>query len=213
MITLAVLDMAGTTVLDEGLVERAFTTAVDATPDMLDHVRRTMGESKITVFRTLFGDEDRAQAANRAFEAAYADLVDAGHCEPLPGAAETITALRDNGIRVALATGFAPPTRDRILAALGWRDLVDLSLTPAEAGRGRPYPDLVLTAALRLGVDDVRHIAVVGDTASDVHSGLRAGASIAAGVLTGAHDTATLTAAGATHVLGSVHELPDLLIP
>ncbi|WP_308202763.1 phosphonatase-like hydrolase [Crossiella sp. SN42] len=221
-ITLAVLDMAGTTVLDGGLVEQAFTAAVGAVgvrpedpayPGMLDYVRATMGESKITVFRALLdNDEDRAQTANQAFELAYADLVDAGHCAPVPGAAEAITRLRDNGIRVALGTGFAAPTRDRLLDALGWRDLVDLSLTPAEAGRGRPYPDLVLTAVLRLGIEDVRQVAVVGDTASDVHSGLRAGASVVAGVLTGAHDREALSAAGATHVLDSVRELPDLLI-
>ncbi|WP_308301044.1 MULTISPECIES: phosphonatase-like hydrolase [unclassified Crossiella] len=221
-ITLAVLDMAGTTVLDGGLVERAFTAAVGAVgvepdapayPGMLDYVRRTMGESKITVFRALLdGDEDRAQTANEAFEQAYADLVDAGHCDPVPGAAEAITRLRDNGIKVALGTGFAAPTRDRLLAGLGWAGLVDLSLTPAEAGRGRPYPDLVLTAVLRLGIEDVRQVAVVGDTTADVHSGLRAGAGVVAGVLTGAHDRAALTAAGATHVLDSVRDLPDLLI-
>ena len=37
-----------------------------------------MGESKISVFRHLFGDEDRAQRANAAFEEAYAELVDGG---------------------------------------------------------------------------------------------------------------------------------------
>jgi phosphoglycolate phosphatase len=42
-------------------------------------------------------------------------------------------------------------------------------------------------------------------------SGRRAGASIVAGVLTGAHDGTALTAAGATHVLETVADLPALL--
>ena len=38
------------------------------------------------------------------------------------------------------------------------------------------------------------------------------GASIATGVLTGAHDEQTLRAAGATHVLESVADLPRLVL-
>jgi phosphoglycolate phosphatase len=211
---LVVFDMAGTTVRDDGLVEEAFVRAMDGAPQdwMLGYVRATMGESKISVFRHLVGgDEDRAQRANAAFEAAYASLVDAGRCAPIDGAAEVITGLRRRGVRTVLTTGFSRATQDRILGALGWQALADLTLCPAEAGRGRPYPDMVLTAVLKLRVDDVRAVATVGDTRYDVESGLRAGAGIVAGVLTGAHDRTTLKAAGATHVLDSVRDLPGLL--
>ncbi|MFD5418739.1 phosphonatase-like hydrolase [Streptomyces sp. NPDC127069] len=219
---LVVLDMAGTTVADGGLVERAFERAaahlgVDpGTPghaEKLQYVRDTMGESKISVFRHLFGTEERARLANSAFEQAYAELVDGGLVTPVPGARETIEALRADGHTVVLTTGFARVTQDAILDALGWRDLADLTLCPADAGgRGRPYPDLVLAAFLRTGaVDDVRETAVAGDTAYDMLSGRRAGAGIVAGVLTGAHDRTALTAHGATHVLDSVAGLPALL--
>ncbi|MGW4896128.1 phosphonatase-like hydrolase [Kitasatospora sp. NPDC004240] len=219
-IRLVVLDMAGTTVADDGLVERAFAAAagelgVEAGgPEharMLEHVRATMGESKISVFRHLFGAEEKAQRANRAFEAAYHDLVDAGHCAALPGAAEAIAELRGRGRTVVLTTGFSRATQDRILAALGWESIADLTLCPAEAGRGRPYPDLALTALLRTGTDSVRQIAVAGDTGYDMLTGIRAGAPVVAGVLTGAHGEERLRADGATHVLASVAELPALL--
>lgn len=146
-IRLVVLDMAGTTVADDGLVEQAFTAAartlgVEAgSPGfgpMLEHVRATMGESKISVFRHLFGDEDKAQRANTAFEAAYHDLVDAGHCAALPGAAEAIAELRGQGRKVALTTGFSRATQDRILTALGWQSVADLTLSPAEAAAAAP---------------------------------------------------------------------------
>ncbi|MGW5395178.1 phosphonatase-like hydrolase [Streptomyces sp. NPDC003952] len=214
--------MAGTTVADGGLVERAFERAAErlgVEPGSADHVaklqyvRDTMGESKISVFRHLFGTEDLAQRANSAFEQAYGELVDGGLIAPIPGAREAVEKLRADGRTVVLTTGFARVTQDAILDALGWQDLADLTLCPADAGgRGRPFPDMVLAAFLRTGaVADVRETVVAGDTAYDMLSGVRAGAGIVAGVLTGAHDRAALTEHGATHVLGSVAELPALL--
>ncbi|MFJ8647034.1 phosphonatase-like hydrolase [Streptomyces sp. NPDC093546] len=216
---LVVLDMAGTTVADGGLVEEAFAAAArrlgeEPTEAMLDHVRATMGESKISVFRHLFGEATRAQAANRAFEEAYGKLVADGRIAPVPGAADAVRELRDQGRTVVLTTGFARVTQDAILDALGWRDLVELTLCPADTpgGRGRPYPDMVLAALLRTGAaDGVQGVAVAGDTSYDMLSGVRAGAGVVAGVLTGAHGADALRAAGATHVLGSVAELPALL--
>ncbi|MEU5435678.1 phosphonatase-like hydrolase [Streptomyces sp. NPDC020719] len=214
---LVVLDMAGTTVADGGLVEQAFAAAArrlgEDPAEMVDYVRATMGESKISVFRHLFGTEERAQAANTAFEQAYGELVADGRIAAIPGAREAIERLRAEGRTVVLTTGFARVTQDAILGALGWRDLVDLTLCPADAGgRGRPYPDMVLAAFLRTGaVDGVREIAVAGDTSYDMLSGVRSGAGIVAGVLTGAHDAEALRAAGASDVLGSVAELPELI--
>jgi phosphonatase-like hydrolase len=221
-IRLVVLDMAGTTVADGGLVERAFEAAareLGVEPgsaehaEHLAHVRATMGESKISVFRHLFGDEDRARRANTAFEKAYGELVDAGLVAPVPGAREAIEKLAGGGRTVVLTTGFSRVTQDALLDALGWRDLVPLTLCPADAGgRGRPYPDMVLTALVRTqAADDVRQVAVAGDTSYDVLSGVRAGARLVAGVRTGAHGDEQFRTAGATHVLDSVAGLPALL--
>ena len=220
-IRLAVLDMAGTTVADDGLVVEAFEAAADAAGVPADgpareHARHyvldTMGQSKITVFRALFDDEAIAQRANDAFEAAYAGLIQSGRAEPIPGAAEAMSALRDSGILVALTTGFSAHTQAELVAALGWQDAADLLLTPGDGVRGRPYPDLILTALMRAGADSVQSVAVLGDTASDIESARRAGVSIAAGTLTGAHDERHLVAAGATHIVASVADFADLLL-
>jgi phosphoglycolate phosphatase len=218
-IELVCLDMAGTTVADGGLVESAFEAALNAAGVrddsgrllMLEYIRETMGQSKIAVFRALFGDDERAEIANLAFEAAYDDAVAAGRARPIEGAAEAITALRDSGRKVCLLTGFSVETKNRILKALGWEGIADLSLAPAEAGRGRPAPDLVLTAVLRLGIGDVAAVAVAGDTAADIATGRAAGASILAGVLTGFDSADRLWSEGATHVLASVADLPDVV--
>jgi phosphoglycolate phosphatase len=217
---LACLDMAGTTVRDDGLVELAFTAAVeklgvvagtDAYDKMLAVVRETMGQSKIEVFRRLFGDEAAAVRANLAFESAYADQVAGGAVVAIPGAIETIARLRSDGVRVALSTGFARTTQDAILDALGWRGAVDLAICPSDGVRGRPYPDLVLAAAAALGIDEMPAVVVVGDTPADIRSGLAADAGLVVGVLTGASDRGMLSAAGAMRTLGSIGELPGLL--
>ena len=218
---LVVLDMAGTTVLDDGVVEQAFGRAAERTgvaermpwDEALDYVRVTMGQSKIDVFTHLAGgDRAAAEGATAAFEGAYAEIVAEQGVTEIPGAADAIQGLKDAGLKVVLTTGFAPVTRDALIDGLGWHELVDLALSPVDAGRGRPAPDLVLTALLRTGASSVAAVAVAGDTASDVESGRRAGAGFVAGVLSGAHDAAALTVAGADAVLADVTELQGVLV-
>ena len=216
---LACLDMAGTTVRDDGAVDSAFTAALDAVgvaPDSPRHaeairvVRETMGWSKADVFAALC-EAGEASRATDAFATAYEALVAAGSVEPMPGALDVIHALRAGGVRVCLTTGFAPSTRDALVAALGWGSEVDLVLSPADVGRGRPAPDLVLGAMTRLGVADPRAVVVVGDTVSDLEAGTSARAGAVVGVLSGAHDEATLTRAPHTALLADVTGLVGLM--
>ncbi|AYF97935.1 HAD family hydrolase [Protaetiibacter intestinalis] len=214
---LVVLDLAGTTVVDDGLVEGAFARAWDRVKRTdegraaaLAHVRATMGQSKIEVFRAI-ADEETAQELNRAFERAIGELIDGGHCAAIPGAEDTIRALRDAGHKLAFTTGFASTTARAVVEAVGWDGLADVVLTPADAGRGRPAPDLPLTALIRTGAGSVASMVVVGDTPADAASGRAAGAGLVVGVLTGGETEESLRAAGADLVLASVAELPEHL--
>ena len=137
MTRLVALDMAGTTVADGGAVEEAFQRALDVvglsagdlTEDPAAYVRRTMGQSKITVFTELLGgDRHRAEQANAAFEVAFDQAVDRGEVAPVPGAEAALESLRRAGMRICLTTGFSPATRDRIIAALQWEGAIDLAL-------------------------------------------------------------------------------------
>ncbi|MEU5881042.1 HAD-IA family hydrolase [Spirillospora sp. NPDC047279] len=220
-ISVACLDLAGTTVADGDAVETAFAEAIatmgvvagtGAHDRAMAAVHDARGRPKLDVLRSLFGDEARAQAAHLSFERSYDLIVDRRGLAPVSGAEKALDRLTGAGVRVCLLTGFSRRTLGRIVDALGWWDSVDMALCPEDGGRGRPWPDLILSAALRLGIDDVRHIAVCGDTENDILSGRRAGASIVAGVLTGAHDADRLRRAGATHVLPSVAEFADLVV-
>jgi phosphoglycolate phosphatase len=218
-VRLACLDMAGTTVTDDGVVERAFVEAMmgeglideGELRGALDVVRRTMGQSKIDVFRALLGDESKAVAANAAFETAYDRAVLRGEVRPVAGAEEAMQRLRDAEIWICLITGFAPSTRDAIIDALAWRPLVDLALSPVDVGRGRPWPDLVLSAARHFQVE-LGAVAVCGDTVSDLLCGSRAGAGIVAGVVADPERVVEMAAAPHTHLLTSVRELPGIVL-
>lgn len=217
---LAVVDMVGTTITDDGRTERAMSQALAEHgiepgsvrfEGMLGYARDTMGFSKRTVFGHLFEDAAVAESANRTFELVYDQLMEDGGVRAIPGAEDAIQWLRESGMLVCLATGFGRHTQNVVLESLGWMGLADLSLCPDDAGRGRPYPDMILTAVLALDLDDVREVAVVGDTSSDMLSGVRSGASLMAGVLTGSHSEATLRTAGATVVFDSIKQLPAFL--
>ncbi|WP_244632112.1 HAD family hydrolase [Microbacterium sp. Se63.02b] len=114
---LVVLDMAGTTVRDDGVVEQAFQRAAERTGvadrmpwgEALEYVRETMGQSKIDVFTYLAaGDRAAAARATAAFEDAYAEIVAEQGVAEIPGAADAIQGLKDAGLTVVLTTGFAP---------------------------------------------------------------------------------------------------------
>ena len=99
-ITVACLDMAGTTIANDGTLLEAFSAAITEQnlPSATYYgvpttdVRSSMGQSKIEVFRRILGDEETAQKANDAFENHYAAAVRGGAVAAVPGAEETITA-------------------------------------------------------------------------------------------------------------------------
>ena len=129
----------------------------------------------------------------------------------MPGAREAIERLRESGVRVCMITGLSRRLLGIVLDTLGWWRLVDLALSPEDVPRGCPWPDQMLAAMLRLGVEDVREGAYAGSTASGIRCGRRAGARIVAGVLTGGHTRERLRAAGATHFITGISEFPALL--
>ena len=220
VIRLAVLDMAGTTVRDGGVVERSF---VEALGDMgfdpdgaelqahFDYVRATMGQSKITVFRSVFGGDEeqrrrRPTGGSRLRSTARCRAARSSRCR---GARPRSKRSRARGVRICLTTGFSSATREQLIDVLGWRDLVDLSLSPERRRAGasvpRPDPDRAHAAGDRRGAGGRggrRH-----DERPRRRDRGRARPSLP-GVLTGAHDRARLSAAPHTHILESIAELP-----
>jgi phosphonatase-like hydrolase len=218
-VELICFDMAGTTVIDNGLVLEAFRRTIDTldvAPDQAvaaeEYVIDTMGQSKIEVFTALFGA--RAEMANETFERHFIESAQELGVSEIPGARSTVETLRDLGLKIALTTGFSPATREVLIDVLGWNDLFDIRVSPADAGRGRPTPDMLLWCALKSQITAMSTLMAVGDTASDMQAGVRAGAGYCVGVLSGNDDRDRLLANGADDVIDSVVDLLgfDLLV-
>jgi phosphoglycolate phosphatase len=216
---MAAFDVAGTTVKDDGVVIEAFKVAFENTQPGLWPVKGgewtqyaidTMGQSKIEVFTTLLGDPEKAYQANVAFEEAYVNEIAEQGVKPISGSLELFAALREKGIPVVLTTGFSRSTLNVLLTELDWFDLIDLTVTPEEAGRGRPHPDMLRFAAEKVNAPTPEFSLVVGDTESDMKSATAYGSKNIFGVLSGAHKGNQLTAAGATSVVNSVADILTL---
>lgn len=213
-------DVAGTVLNDDGLVITAFQKAFEVTqPDLwptrgaewTQYAIDTMGQSKIDVFTELLGNADKARQANIAFEEAYVQEINKVGAVPITGAEDVFKFLRSKGIAIALTTGFSRSTLDTLITQLDWRELIDISVTPGEAGRGRPHPDMLQKAATTVGVTNPANVIVLGDTAADMQAAVTFGAGQAIGVLSGAHNEQMLRDSGATSIINSVADLMSLI--
>ena len=71
---------------------------------------------------------------------------------PMRGVPDVLHALRERGLRLAVASSSCPAVIDATLSALGVRTLFDAVVSGVEVARGKPAPDVFLEAAKRLGV-------------------------------------------------------------
>lgn len=210
-IRLACIDMAGTVVRDDGMVMDAFRSAISYAgitggelERAVDYAHETMGLPKFVVFKHIFGDEARTASALSCFSSLICDDIRGGRVEALPGATQTLEALRARRVSVCLTTGFSTEVQKLLVQHLGWAELVDFSLAPGPELRGRPFPDMIWRASMEAGVDDIRQVVVAGDTANDLRSGWNAGVPVIVGVLTGSHGRDELEQAPHTHIVTSI---------
>jgi phosphoglycolate phosphatase len=220
-VSLVCCDVLGAAAVDGSVLERAFAEAI-ATQGMVTGTAaytramvqfdRTRGWAPADVMRSLFpADEIRAQAANLAFERSFQAAVDRFGALPLPGANEALAKLSAAGIKICLLSSLSRPALSLIVERLDWWQRADLILCADDVARAFPWPDLVLTALLRLGAGDVRDVAVVTASEGGVLAARRAGAGLTVGVLSDVDDGTRLSRAGATHLLTDIGELPDLV--
>lgn len=193
-VTVAIFDWAGT-VLDFGCIapvaafQQAFEEA--GVPISETEARAPMGAAKREhIALILQADAARArwQAAHGRtpqeadIDALYAAFlrVDAlnvaRYSGLIPGALETVAALRARNIRIGSTTGYPREVMQNlapIAAQLGYRP--DHCCTVSDVARGRPWPDMCLANALALGAPDVRSCVVIDDSPTGLEAGLAAG--------------------------------------
>lgn len=209
-VRLAVLDTAGTTVADDGTVERAVRTALQMTgieSPARDTLTALRGLPKSVMFARLADDPQQAREAHQRFTDLTLTAIRTGDLAPVSSASRVLATLRAAGIKTCLISGFDREILDAIITAAGWAELTDLTLAAGDTTRGRPFPDLILTAVMRLGIEAVQHVMVAGDTANDLIAGARSGAARVLGVLGGAHSRQQLEKAPHTRIVASLDDI------
>ena len=116
---------------------------------------------------------------------------------PLPGAANLLSVLSEQGARWAIATSGVERYARPALDLLGLPEDTPL-VTRDQVRYAKPDPDLFLTAAERIGVD-IRDSMVVGDSVWDMLAAQRARA-LGIGLLSGGYGREELLYSGAYRV-------------
>ncbi len=154
------------------MLERAFAEAcatqgiVPGTADyahhMVDRPSDARRARRSTCSACLFpGNTGRAEAAALSFERSFRAAIERhGLIAGARGAGGDRASCVTSGVRVCMITGLSRRLLGIVLDTLGWWRLVDLALSPEDVPRGCPWPDLMLAAMLRLGVEDVREAAL-----------------------------------------------------
>ncbi len=210
-IKLVVFDMAGTTVQDKKEVETCFAKACKETNLVVSEERilALQGYSKIEVFKLLWEErigqthpeyEENVVYSYDYFRMILEDHYKANDILPTEGCLETFAFLRENEIKIALTTGFYRKVTNIILEKLGWlegleynyvntsgKSIIDVSIASDEVQKGRPEPYMIQKALKLLGIKDPFDVINIGDTPSDIKSGVRAGCRLSLGVTNGTH--------------------------
>jgi phosphonatase-like hydrolase len=215
-IKLVVLDMAGTTILDQHEVEMCFKKASikNGLQASDERILALQGYAKLQVFQMLWteqlGEQDSSISAKS--KQSYEDFKEIleTHYRTHPvvkteGCQELFDYLHKNGIFIALTTGFYRSVANIILTKVGWGQSLNqnfinlrnsqgihLSLTPDEAGIGRPDPAMIHLAMKKTGITDPRQVINVGDTPVDLAFGKNANIRLALGVCNGTHTRSQL---------------------
>lgn len=219
-VSLVCYDLAGI-VIDVEIVQRAFAEAIatlgivagtEAYTRAMVRFDQSRGRPPADVLRELFAsDETMAQAASLAFERSFSAAADRFGVAASPAALAPFSKVSAAGLRICPLTTLSRGAAGTLLDQLSRHGSADLVLCADDAPRGFPWPDLVLTAMLRLGVGDVRDAAVVSATEAGLQAGHRAGAGWVVGVTRNRRRLPAMRKAGATHILDDIAAFPDLV--
>lgn len=217
-VQLAIIDLMGTLLADDGLVTRAYDAALQeaglasSNPEYdqaWDTIRSMAGRPTLDVLTAALTDPVRAEESTWAFDDSA--LASAPSLVEIPGASHALETLSSQGILLALTTSFTPEVLTAVLKQVEWVDRFAIVLSARGLQRGHPAPDLLLEAILELRIDSVSQVAIIGDNVADLEAGNRAGAGLVIGVRTGGVTESELVTAPHTHIVDSIADAPAIL--
>ncbi len=233
-VELVCLDMAGTTLQDEGNVEACFAqTCKDLELNVSDAwIKSVQGLKKKYCFELIFEEElgrahsDFSTYVDRAYDR-FREVLEAFYTThtvvPTEGCLDLFDYLKSKGIKIALTTGFYRKIADIILDKLGWLEglneqyvgnaqtIIQASITSDEVEFGRPEPYMIQKAMHLLGVRDPQKVIKVGDTPSDLAAGLKANCLRSLAVVNGTHSRSQLQDHENHGLLAHLGELQEII--
>lgn len=115
---------------------------------------------------------DKEEGCNRILDGVTKLIWEKGEAET--GAVEAVKKLHDNGYRLALASSSAMRIINVVLEKLGIKEYFEIILTGDDEKRGKPFPDIYLTAIEKLGLE-AKDCMVVEDSINGVKAAKAAG--------------------------------------
>ena len=172
-------DLDGTLVDSEDYHWRSWQHALslDGVSVTYDAFKSTFGQRNEGILRGWLGADAPLERINRiadAKEVEYRRLAAAYGLTPLPGAAEWLVRLQAHGWKQAIASSAPRLNVDVMLRALRLERYFDAIVSSEDVTRGKPEPDVFLTAAARLGASPATCV-VVEDAAAGIEAARRAG--------------------------------------
>ncbi|MBV4492180.1 phosphonoacetaldehyde hydrolase [Pseudomonas oryzicola] len=144
-----------------------------------DHIRTLCNVPEIAErYRQVFGrtptDADVTAIYNRFMPLQIEKI--AVHSALIPGALDTLTGLRRDGLKIGSCSGYPKVVMDKVVALAAQNGYVaDHVVATDETPNGRPWPAQALANVIALGIDDVAACVKVDDTVPGILEGRRAG--------------------------------------
>ncbi|MGY4523216.1 phosphonoacetaldehyde hydrolase [Pseudomonas sp. TE21394] len=144
-----------------------------------DHIRTLCNVPEIAErYRQVFGraptDDDVTAIYNRFMPLQIEKI--AMHSALIPGALDTLTGLRRDGLKIGSCSGYPKVVMDKVVALAAQNGYVaDHVVATDETPNGRPWPAQALANVIALGIDDVAACVKVDDTVPGILEGRRAG--------------------------------------
>ena len=216
--------MAGTTVEDHDFVHQSLIDAFSVKKIVVsrDEVNAVMGYPKPVAILELLKqkvenfDGSDGNLIFQLHEIFVANMVNFYKNDPQvkakDGAVETFRNLKQQGIQVALDTGFDRKIANTILERLAWNEgEIDFSVTSDEVDNGRPHPDMIFAAMKLAKVKHPEHVIKIGDTLSDLQQGKAAGCRFVVGITTGAFRREELINEYHTHLINDLRQVLEII--
>ena len=144
-----------------------------------DHIRTLCDQPQITErYKKVFGRAPTDADVTAIYERFMPLQIEkiAEHSALIPGALETIAALREQGLKIGSCSGYPAQVMAKVVELAATNGYIaDHVVATDEVPNGRPWPAQALANVIALGINDVGACVKVDDTTPGILEGRRAG--------------------------------------